>query len=288
MVDLSRMRNLAQALRERTESSQSRRDVHGRSWYRIENSASSMAEIYLYDFIGEWGVSAQDFVNELRGVSAPVIDLRINSEGGEIFDGLAIYEALRRHPARVVGTVDGIAASSASFVLMAADWRRSAKRARLMVHDGHGICIGNAGDMRDVADILDDLSMNIAEIYAERCGGTAQQWRQSMLGPTKASDGTWYDANAALAAGMIDEIAGDEEGPADRVNFSAAAGVGRPFTHGTPGGVDVGTDPNAADLLAAWDPSALLSTLDEASQPEPEPLAWDPAQFSNLLKGATQ
>lgn len=278
-VDLTRLRNLAQALRERGEQSQARRDAAGRSWYRIENAASSTAEIFLYDYIGEWGVSAQDFVDELRGVSAPVISLRINSEGGEIFDGLAIYEALRRHPARVVGTVDGIAASSASFVLMAADWRVMARRARVMVHDGHGLCIGNAGDMREVANLLDDLSNNIAEIYADRCGGTPGQWRQAMLGPSKSADGTWYDAQTALSAGMVDEIAGEDDtgGVSDRWTRVNAEPVGA-----APSPV------NAADLLAAWNPAALVSTLDEASQPAPEPLAWNPGEFSKIMEGVTQ
>src|SRR6266496_3616040 len=202
-VDMTRLRNLASAVQERTVASQQQRDTHGRSWYRIEvNNAAQSAEMYLYDMIGEWGVTAGEFVNELRSLRAVAIDLHVNSEGGEIFDGLAIYEAIAQHPAYVTAMVDGIAASSASFIVQAADERVMGKRSRMMIHDGHGLVIGNAAVMREMADLLDNLSDNIADIYAERAGGTRAQWRKAMLGPNRSSDGTWYDAQAAVTAGL--------------------------------------------------------------------------------------
>src|SRR3954469_11662448 len=83
-------------------------------WYRIENSATG-ADVYLYDDIGYWGVSAGDFVDAIKGVGALPINLHINSGGGDVWDGVAIYNAIRNHPGQVTVHVDGIAASAASF-----------------------------------------------------------------------------------------------------------------------------------------------------------------------------
>lgn len=269
-VDLNRLRNLAGRARAAAQPSRTPRDTQGRSWYRIENTAGERAEVYVYDMIGEWGVSAQDFVNELRNVRSQSVDLHINSEGGEVFDGLAIYEAIRQHPANVTGHVDGIAASAASFIAMACDKIVMAARARMMIHDAHGLVIGNAADMREMANLLDDLSDNIADVYAERAGGTRASWRTAMLGPNGAADGTWYDAQAAIDAGLADEIAAPP-------NRDAAAARGRP-------------GPAAASSgPAVWDPAGLAATLREIENPAPTPvLAWNPSEFAQLIREVGQ
>lgn len=227
-VDLSRVRNLADTARTKAQQQQRER---GKSWYRIANAsgASGPAEIMIYDLIGEWGVSAQDFVNELRQVTASSIDLHVNSEGGEVFDGLAIYEALVRHKASVDAYVDGLAASAASFIVMAADKIIMAPRARMMIHDAHGVAWGNPRDMRSMADLLDELSDTIADIYAERAGGTRQQWRTAMQAAQGGPDGTWYDAQDAVKAGLADEVARSGDAPEDRTGTaSTAPTVARP------------------------------------------------------------
>jgi ATP-dependent protease ClpP protease subunit len=244
-VDLAKLRNLADAARAKSQQSRKTRD--GRSWYRIENAVSDRAEVYLYDMIGEWGVTADDFVSELRALRTPHIELHLNCEGGEVFDGLAIYESLRQHPAEVTAYVDGIAASAASFVVQAADRRVMARNARLMIHDAHGLVVGNAADMREMADLLDDLSNNIADIYADRAGGTVASWRNAMRGPNGASDGTWYSAEAAVKAGLADEVAGRQDRtPQDRVDPAVLAVADVPPTQAP------------ADT---WNPRALLELL---------------------------
>lgn len=200
-LDVTRIMGLAQTVSRTAE--QARRG--DRSWYRIEAKAAS-AEIHLYDMIGEWGVTAQDFVSELKPLAGKSLDLHINSEGGEVFDGLAIFEALQRHDGPVIAYVDGLAASSASFIAMAADEIVMAERARMMVHDAHGLAIGNARNLRELANILDDLSGNIADIYAARTGKTAKYWRDQMHGPD-GGDGTWFNAEQAVSAGLADRIA---------------------------------------------------------------------------------
>jgi len=209
-VDLARLRNLADQARARAAKSQRTRD--GRSWYRFTNSGGTGVRVELYDMIGEWGVTAQDFVSDLRAAGTGPLDLHVNCEGGEVFDGLAIYEALVQHPGHVRATVDGIAASAASFVIQAANERVVARNARVMIHDAHGLAVGNARDMLAMAALLDDLSDNIASIYAERSGKSTATWRAAMQA---GADGTWYSADAAITAGLADSIAlrpGEEGG----------------------------------------------------------------------------
>lgn len=171
----------------------------GRDWYRIANAGGDTASVYLYDEIGWFGTTAQGFADVLNAITTPRIDLHINSPGGDVFDGLAIHSCLRNHPARVTTYVDGLAASAASFIALAGDRVVMARNAIMMIHDAWGLAIGNAADMRQLADLLDKLSDNIADIYARRTGGTVAQWREQMLAET------WYTGAEAVAAGLADE-----------------------------------------------------------------------------------
>lgn len=171
-------------------------------WYRITNSADGgAAEIAVYDEIGYFGVTASDFVREIAALDVERLDVRLNTPGGDVFDGVAIYNALRNHPATVTTYVDGLAASIGSVILQAGDRRVAAKASQSMIHDGHGVVIGNAADMRQTADLLDQVSNMIAGVYAERAGGSVEDWRALMLAET------WYDADEAKAAGLVDEVA---------------------------------------------------------------------------------
>ncbi|MEV8402590.1 head maturation protease, ClpP-related [Streptomyces niveus] len=171
-------------------------------WYRIENTAGDEAEMLIYDEIGGWfGSTADDVVAELRAVTASKIRVRINSPGGSVFDGIAIANALRAHPAEVTVQVDGIAASIASVIAMAGDRLVMMPSSTLMIHDASGLCMGNSADMQQMADLLDKLSDNIADVYATKGGGTREQWRDLM------QEETWYLADEAVAAGLADEVA---------------------------------------------------------------------------------
>lgn len=171
-------------------------------WYRITNSiGGGTATVHIYDEIGGyWGVTASDFVRELTAVNASQIDVHINSPGGEIFDGIAIANALRAHPANVVTYVDSLAASIASVIALAGDRVVMAPNSQMMIHDGAGLCFGNAADMREMADLLDRQSDNIADVYAAKAGGTVEEWRALMTAET------WYTAAEAVAAGLADEV----------------------------------------------------------------------------------
>jgi ATP-dependent Clp endopeptidase proteolytic subunit ClpP len=169
-------------------------------WYRIENRASNAADVYIYDEIGYWGVTAQDFVRDLQDVKSSAITLHLNTPGGDVFDGIAIYNALRDHRAEVTVRIDALAASAGSFIAMAGDKIVATRNSTVMIHDASGLAIGNATDMREMADLLAKISDNIASIYAERAGGSVDYWRAAMQAET------WYDATEARDAGLVDEV----------------------------------------------------------------------------------
>jgi ATP-dependent protease ClpP protease subunit len=172
----------------------------GAAWYQFRNLASEEPELFLYDEIGGWGTLAEDFIAELKAITAPKLRVRVSSPGGSVFEGVALANALRSHPADVTIQVDGIAASIASVIAMAGDRVVMQPQAMLMVHDASGLCMGNAQDMADMAALLDKISGNIADAYSEKAGGTRDEWRQVM----KAE--TWYTAEEAVEAGLADEL----------------------------------------------------------------------------------
>ncbi|HZO69211.1 MAG TPA: head maturation protease, ClpP-related [Kribbellaceae bacterium] len=189
-----------------------RRPTASGEWYKISNADGERAELFIYDYIDDFGVTAASFVKDLRAITAKAIDLHINSGGGLVFDGVAIYSALKNHPATVDVTVDGVAASAASFVAMAGDSIAIEKPAKMMIHDAGGLVLGVAADMRQMADLLDELSDTIAGIYADRAGGPVSVWRERMQAET------WFSAEQAVAAGLADRVANDTQAtaPEDR------------------------------------------------------------------------
>lgn len=172
------------------------------------------AVLRLYDPIDSWGdfwgVSAREFLEALDSVgNVDRIRLHLNSPGGEVYEAIAILNALRRHPAEVTAVVDGIAASAASFIAAGVDRLVMAPNTELMIHDAWGIGIGPAADMRELADRLDQVSDNIAGIYAAKAGTPAAEWRERMLAET------WIGPDAAVELGLADGVEGvvpDDEG----------------------------------------------------------------------------
>ena len=137
---------------------------------RFVNRGAKTGEIWLYDQVGEGffgGMSAKTFNDELNKLGkVDTINLRINSPGGSVFDGVAIYNTLKRHPARLEVDVDGIAASIASVIAMAGDEIRMAANSMMMIHDPYGMSMGNSDEMRKTADLLDQIKGTIVVNYA--------------------------------------------------------------------------------------------------------------------------
>jgi ATP-dependent Clp endopeptidase proteolytic subunit ClpP len=171
------------------------------SWFDVKNKGSE-TEVFIYGEIGYWGVNAQDFIRQLGDVKkGNTIVLRINSPGGEVFEALAILNYLRDLDNRIVVKIDGMAASAASFLAMAGDEIIAMPNSKMMIHNARGMAFGQAEDLRVMADLLDDTSETIADIYTDRAGGEKADWLKAM----KAE--TWYSADDMKECGLCDSIA---------------------------------------------------------------------------------
>jgi ATP-dependent Clp protease protease subunit len=173
-----------------------------KNWYTITNKGEAEAEVCIYDEIGMWGITAKDFLTELKSVGNRKIVLRINSPGGEVFDGLAIYNRLREHAPGVEVRIDGIAASMASVIAMVGAPIKMAENALLMIHNPSGVCMGDAEDMRELADMLDKVRGSLTGAYERKTGKTAEEITALMNAET------WLNAEEAKEGGFCDEITG--------------------------------------------------------------------------------
>lgn len=196
-------------------------------WYEIKAAAKSddasaptVAEVYIYGNIGDrWnedGVIASKMVRDIAALEADEITLRINSYGGSVTDGLAIYNALKRHPAPVNVFVDGVAISCASYIAMAGDTVTMAKNAQMMIHAPWSMAAGNAADLREQADILDRYSKSMASAYADKSGKTYEQ-ALAILADGKDH---WFSADEAVTEGFADLVGAEVDAAA-----SLAAGT---------------------------------------------------------------
>ncbi|QOX78739.1 phage major capsid protein [Trichlorobacter lovleyi] len=177
-----------------------------KKFYSIKAMAETdTAEIFIYEQIGEdwWtgeGVTAKNFCKEVAALNVRQIDLHINSPGGSVFDGQAIYNALKRHPACVTTYVDGIAASIASVIALAGDTVIMAPNSLYMIHNPWGLAQGSADEMRKYADLLDKVRDTIVSVYREKCGLSDE----GIIALMDAE--TWMSAEEAQAFGFVDEI----------------------------------------------------------------------------------
>lgn len=174
--------------------------MNARHWYAIQQTADGEAEVSIYDEIGFGGVTAKSFLAELKKLSGQRVHLRINSVGGSVVEGAAIYNALRRHKGGLVVHIDALAASMASVIAMAGDETLIADNALVMIHNPWGMTMGDADELRKEADILDKLKATLVNAYVRKTGMEAEQVAQMM------DDETWLDATEAVALGFADAI----------------------------------------------------------------------------------
>ncbi|RVU17489.1 head maturation protease, ClpP-related [Methylobacterium oryzihabitans] len=176
---------------------------------------SETATVYVYGAIGEhYGVDPQQFVRDLQGVTAATLHLRINSPGGDVFGARAMKTALEQHGATVVAHIDGLAASAASFLMLAASEIEIAAGAFVMIHEPWSFALGTADDLRASADLLDKVGLAIAADYVRRTG----EGEAEILALMKAE--TWFDADEAVAIGLATRKA---EAPAVENAFDLGA-----------------------------------------------------------------
>ncbi len=179
-------------------------DNRGRGFVRAEKSADE-ATVYLYDAIVAddyfGGVSAIGLIKELVAIDAPVIHLRINSPGGDVFAARAIEQAIREHPSRVIAHIDGYAASAASYLALAADEVHIAQGGFFMIHKAWTVAFGNADELMDTAALLEKVDESLVKTYADRTGQDADTIREWMRAET------WFSADESVEHGFADKIA---------------------------------------------------------------------------------
>lgn len=238
---------------------------------RPRASAAAPAEIMIYGQIGGgfWsdGINASDVAAVLRDIGAGPLRVRINSPGGDVFQGTAIYSLLAQHAGHVDVDVDGLAASAASIIMLAGDTIRAPKHAFVMIHDAMTFTYGNQDTHIGNGELLGQVSGVLAEMYADRAGEDTEHWRTKMT--ENGEDGTWYTGTEAHAAGLVDEITVITKG-------------------------EDAEDEQVAARLDGWShhlaPRALAFLEQHRPAPEPDnetpaPLAWDNRTFADIMKG---
>lgn len=238
-------------------------------WYRIENKTSGPSDVYIYDEIGGFGVSSGSFLNDVRAIQGPV-NLHLNSPGGDVFDGLTIYQALKNRSEPTTVFIDGLAASIASVIAQGADKIVMAPKAQMMIHEGWTAAQGDSRDFAKLADLLDRTSNSIASVYADRAGGSVDFWRDRMR------EETWYSADEALEAGLVDEVEGRQR-KRDDFDLSVYAHAGR----------------GAAPAPVIKDEAPETPAVETIEPPvveieKDEEFTWDFAAFKAALKGGLQ
>jgi ATP-dependent Clp protease protease subunit len=227
--------------------------------FLVRGEGSETLELDIYDTIGEswWGegVTAKSVRRALKEAkAAKTIKLRVNSRGGDVFDGFAIFNLLHDHPARVEAEVDALAASMASVILMAADEIRVAKTAMIMIHNPWTLAMGEAEDLRGTADLLDKIREQIAHAYVARTGLDRARVLEMMDAET------WMTADEAKENGFADVVKPAPKGPAKAKAF---------------GSLDVRDFEHVPSFFAA--------AIDEARRRHPQP---DDAALAAMAHGA--
>jgi len=174
-------------------------------FYALEKSNDGTATIHLYDEVGAFGAGSKEFLSDLAKLDGQHIHLRINSPGGSVVEGTAIYNALRRHQGGLTVHIDALAASMASVIAMAGAPVYIADNALLMIHNPWTVSMGDSEQLRREADLLDKLKDNLRNAYVRKTGMEADRIAEMM------DQETWLDAVEAVALGFADAI---EEGVA--------------------------------------------------------------------------
>lgn len=249
------------------------------SHYKIENKASpNEATVYIYDEISWFGISAEQFIKDFNALDSKTINIRFNSPGGSVFDGTAIFNAIKQHKSKTISHIDGLAASIASVIALAADEVRMAENAFMMMHEPWSIVIGNAEIMREEADLLDKVGGVIAKTYVDKTGKDEKEIKNLM------SKETWMTAEEALEMGFIDTISQtseDEKAKATLFDLSVFANVPDKLKHAEKKATrkdmeralrNVGCSHKEAKVIIAEGLGTLRNVDDQdPAPPEPEP-----------------
>lgn len=173
--------------------------------FEIKAKAKDEAEIWIYDDIGDFmnlglGLSAKQFVEDLKGLGKlNRLTIHLNSPGGSVYDGLAIYNTLRANQARKTVLIEGMAASIASVIAMAGDEIQMAESSLMMIHQAWGVALGNAGDFEAAAEELRKMDTTIRKAYLR-----TEKSEDEIQALMEAE--TWMTSDEAVKYGFADKI----------------------------------------------------------------------------------
>lgn len=235
--------------------------------FNVVASGDDEVSVYLYDYIVSddyWGgVSATTFVKELAGITASVVRLRVNSPGGDVFAARAMEAAIRGHSAKFIVHIDGLAASAASFLIMAADEIEISEGAFVMIHKAWTALWGNADDLRAEADLLDKIDGTLVKTYAQRTGQPEDEIAAWMAAET------WLGADEAVEKGFADRKAAAESNTQARAsawNLRAYSNAPKPASKPAQNTLPEPAAEPAPEAPQAPDLSAMRRRLDLANR----------------------
>lgn len=221
------------------------------------NAKADRAEMLIYEDIGAgWfgdGLTAKTFAKELKALGGvKTLDVRLNSGGGDVFEGMTIYRQLADHSAHVNIHIDGLAASIASVIAMAGKTISIAESGFLMIHDAWGMAMGGSQEMRRTADLLDSTSAAIADVYHKRSGMPLDEIRALM------ADETWMTAGEAMERKLVTDVA-------ENVRMAASVDVSR-FKFRKPAPVALKPAPDLSNTVAWQQVQAMRLRVTAARQ----------------------
>jgi len=169
-------------------------------WYKIEALSDDNTELMIYDVIGWPFNDAGEIIRALAGINTKTLTVRINSPGGDVFDAMAIFNALQSHKSKIITRIESLAASAASFIALAGKEVQAYQNAMFMIHDPWVLAAGNQYDLREIADILEKISGNMVDIYSTNSSVGKKEIREML----KAE--SWFTAKEAKEKGFVDTI----------------------------------------------------------------------------------
>lgn len=176
------------------------KNLDSSDWYKIQDQENDIATVWIYDALGWPFISADEFAKDLDKIKADTILCRINSPGGNVFDGLAVMNSLKNHSAKVITRIEGLAASIASVVALAGDEVQINSGAMLMIHDPWIMTVGNEKELRHTADVLSQIGGNLRDIYCKKTGIDEAEIESLM-----ASE-SWFTASECKQRGFVDTV----------------------------------------------------------------------------------
>lgn len=177
------------------------KSIDSSDWYSIKNQANSdETEIMIYDVLGWPFNDATELIKNINTIKTKSILVKINSPGGDAFDGISIYNALANHPSKVITRVEGLAASIASIIVMAGKEIQMYQNTMMMIHNAWAYVVGNQQALLEVATVLDKMDNNLIGIYTGKTKSSKKEMAQMM------ADETWMTAKEAQDKGFIDTI----------------------------------------------------------------------------------